>query len=100
MIPVKALITGHVRYETKYFVARCNELPITNSGDTADEAVERQADAALGYLSALKDVDPERCADLLQRITIQEEPPAPTSNDKYAHLMPEMPITALADSVA
>lgn len=97
---MKAIITGHVAYETKYYVARCNELPITNSGDTAEEAVARQADAALGYLSALKDADPKRCAELLQQIRVDDEPPATTSSDRYAHLMPEMPIAALADSVA
>ena len=95
-----ALITGHTERGQKYFVAHCHELPITTSGDTMEEAVARQPDAALAYLSALKAVDPQQCAELLQQIHVVEYPPEPDSSEHYTRAMPEIHMAALADFVA
>ena len=52
-------ITGTLEQGQRYWVAACNELPITSSGDTLGEALEGIDDAASAYLGCLQEMAPE-----------------------------------------
>ncbi len=93
-------ITGRIEVGRKYWVAVCDQLPITTSGDDPQTAVERQLDAALAYLSALQYADPARCASIIRALQRAPEPAATDAPDIFRFPMPEEPMAAIARAVA
>ena len=93
-------ITGRIESGRKYYVAVCDQLPITTSGDDPQTAVEQQVDAALAYLSALQYADPARCALIIQALQGAREPANANTADMYHYSMPAEPMAAIARAVA
>lgn len=93
-------ITGRIEVGRKYWVAVCDQLPITTSGDDPQTAIEQQVDAALAYLSALQYADPARCALIIQALQASPDPADASSADIYHYPMPAEPMAAIARAVA
>ncbi len=53
------LVNGNVEQTPFYYVAFCDELPITANGETPEEAVEGIVDGAIAYLDALRKLAPQ-----------------------------------------
>ncbi len=66
-------LSGRFEQGAKYIVAICDELPITASGTTREEAVGLIDDAARAYLSALSTADPESFAEIITLLTDPNE---------------------------
>ena len=49
-------LTGRVEKGQTYYVAFCDQLPITSHGRTLHQAIAGQRDAAVSYLMALSGV--------------------------------------------
>lgn len=93
-------LTGHARRGRQFYIAFCHQLPITTSGETVDEAVERVPDAALSYLSAVRSVDPSRFEMLLKNIMSDDADGAVEEDaEPFSTPMPEAPMRALAYGV-
>ena len=76
---IAILLTGEIKRAEAYWVTFCNELPITASGDTIDEAIKSIGNAAQVYLDALRSVDYDAYSEKLDEIFDRSElPEAPT----------------------
>ena len=72
---ISLVVNGHVEQTQFYYVAYCDELPITANGETLEEAVEGIVDGVVGYLDTLRKVDAQEYRKKISELlTVEDEP--------------------------
>ena len=67
------MLTGDLKKTPLYWVALCNELPITANGETVDEVMDGVANAAQAYLDTLLLVDYDAYEEKLEEILAPDQ---------------------------